>query len=80
MPMINIIIADDHKIFRQGIASIIEDEGDMNIIGQVGDGSELIELLKKNNIPDIILMDIDMGDMDGIKSTSFVKTAYPIFS
>lgn len=74
--MIKILIADDHKIFREGIASMIEDEEDMVIAGQASDGAELLGIVK-NAQPDIILMDIDMGDFNGINATKSIKEMYP---
>jgi len=74
--MITILIADDHKIFRDGIDSILEDIEDISIIAHAKDGREVMEQLK-NQTPDIILMDITMGDAGGIETTQLVKEQYP---
>ncbi len=74
--MIKILIADDHKVFRDGIISILESEKDMKVVGEVGDGRAVVELLK-NIQPDIILMDITMGDSGGIETSKIIKKEYP---
>lgn len=74
--MIKILIADDHKVFREGIISILEDIADITVIAEAGDGREVMEQLKEVQ-PDIILMDITMGDTNGIDTTKLVKETYP---
>ncbi len=74
--MINILIADDHKVFREGIISILNEVEDITIIAEAGDGREVMEQLKAVK-PDLILMDISMGDTSGIETTQLVKAAYP---
>lgn len=74
--MIKILIADDHKVFRDGIISILGDIEDITVIAEAGDGREVLERLKEVQ-PDIILMDITMGDTNGIDTTKLVKEAYP---
>ena len=75
--MIKVIIADDHKVFRQGVASLIAGNGgDTEVIGEAGSGEELLGLLKEGS-PDVILMDIDMGGSNGIKLTEQITKEYP---
>jgi len=64
----NIIIVDDHLIFRQGLKSIITLENIANVIGEASNGVELIEQLS-NLKPDLVLMDIDMPRMNGLDAT-----------
>jgi DNA-binding NarL/FixJ family response regulator len=64
----NLIIVDDHLIFRQGLISILTAEGIANVIGEASNGLELIELLKDHK-PDVVLMDIDMPHMNGMEAT-----------
>lgn len=74
--MINVMIADDHKVFRDGIVSILEEVKDIQITLQAGDGEEVIALLEKEQ-PNVILMDITMGETSGIGITKTVKEKYP---
>ena len=64
----NIIIVDDHLIFRQGLKSIITLENIANVIGEASNGIELIQLLTHLK-PDVVLMDIDMPHMNGLGAT-----------
>lgn len=64
----NIIIVDDHLIFRQGLISIITAERIANVIGEASNGYEFIDLLSVLH-PDLVLMDIDMPKMNGIEAT-----------
>ena len=63
-----IIIVDDHRIFRQGLTSIITSENIATVIGEASNGIEFIELISKLK-PDIVLMDIDMPHMNGLDAT-----------
>jgi DNA-binding NarL/FixJ family response regulator len=64
----DIIIVDDHLIFRQGLKSLITVEKIANVIGEASNGKEFIELLS-NHKPDLVLMDIDMPHMNGMEAT-----------
>jgi len=64
----NIIIVDDHLIFRQGLKSIITLENIATVIGEASNGIELIQLLTHLK-PDVVLMDIDMPHMNGLEAT-----------
>ena len=64
----NIIIVDDHLIFRQGLKSIITLENIANVIGEASNGLELMDLLEDLK-PDLVLMDIDMPHMNGLEAT-----------
>jgi DNA-binding NarL/FixJ family response regulator len=64
----DIVIVDDHLIFRQGLKSIITLENIANVIGEASNGIELLELLQIIK-PDLVLMDIDMPRMNGLDAT-----------
>ncbi|MEQ6119832.1 response regulator transcription factor [Reichenbachiella sp. MALMAid0571] len=72
----NILIADDHKMFREGLAELLGKEHNMEVVGDVGSGKEIRELLEQQKV-DIILMDIDMGETNGIDMTAEIKKDYP---
>jgi DNA-binding NarL/FixJ family response regulator len=63
-----IIIVDDHQIFRQGIKSIITLENIANVIGEASNGEDFLKLLSHLN-PDLVLLDIDMPFMNGLEAT-----------
>ncbi len=69
---INVIIADDHKMIREGIRQLLEFDGKIKVIGEAGNGNECVELLKKV-IPDILLLDINMPGMNGLEVLKYVR-------
>ncbi len=73
---IKVLIADDHKIFRDGILSLLGSEEDVEVIGEAANGREVMTLLKIRQ-PDLILMDISMGESSGIETTLLLKKEYP---
>ena len=70
------MIADDHKIFRDGIKSILEKEKDMEVVEEASEGSEVIEKVSRAAI-DVIVLDIDMGDPNGIEIAEIIGKEYP---
>jgi len=65
---IKILIADDHKIVRDGLRVLIDREKDMEVVGEAHNGFEAVKLTKKLH-PDVIIMDISMPEMNGIEAT-----------
>lgn len=65
---IKIILADDHKIIREGLRALLEKGPDMEVVGEANDGIATVRLTKNLN-PDIVIMDIGMPDMNGIEAT-----------
>ena len=76
MEKIRLGIADDHKIFRNGLKATLEDNPDFDLIVEASNGKQLIAQLA-TIVPDVILMDIKMPEMDGIQTTAQVKQRYP---
>jgi DNA-binding NarL/FixJ family response regulator len=66
--MIRVLLVDDHRIMREGIASLLDSEDDMEVVEQADNGRESIALAKKLK-PDIIVMDIAMPDLNGADAT-----------
>ena len=60
-----IILADDHVLIREGIKKLLEFDGSMEVIAEAGDGVECLEILK-TEVPDILLLDINMPKINGI--------------
>lgn len=73
---IKILIAEDHGMVREGIKMIIESQDDMEIVGEAGDGRTTVELARKQ-LPDIILMDIAMPKLNGLKAAAVIKRILP---
>src|SRR3990167_6477047 len=74
--MIRVFLCDDHNLFRQGMRKLLELERDIQIVGEAGNGREMLDMLKKTG-PDIILMDINMPEIDGIATTYKIKKILP---
>lgn len=75
---INVVITDDHKLFRRGIASLLEDFEFIGNIYEAGNGLELLSLLEQTNpLPDLVLLDLQMPEMDGMEATLEIRKKYP---
>lgn len=76
MDRIRVLIADDHKIFRDGVKSILEKEKDIHVVDEAATGSEVLEKIGRSEV-DVIVLDIDMGKPDGISVTEIISREYP---
>ncbi len=76
MDKIKVILVDDHNLVRDGIKSLITGEEDIEIIGEAGSFDEL-ELIMKRGLPDILILDIALGDTSGIEIAEMYKDKYP---
>lgn len=65
---IRILLADDHKITRQGLRSLLDENDDMEVLAEAENGRDAIELARKLN-PDVIIMDVSMPDLNGVEAT-----------
>ena len=74
--MIKILIADDQDLIRESLKIVLDLNKDMDVIGVAENGQTVLELIKKN-LPDVILMDIRMPELDGVLCTKAVKEKYP---
>jgi len=73
---IRVLIADDHAVVRSGLRSILEHEDDIEVVGEAADGHQALESAQEL-LPDVILMDINMGDWDGVTATRRVRNSTP---
>ncbi len=71
-----ILLADDHALIRHGIRNLISNNPALKVVGEVGDGEELLEFLKKIQ-PELLILDISMPKLTGIEAVSRVKKLYP---
>ena len=74
--MIKILIADDQELIRESLKIVLDMNADMEVVGTAEDGGKVLALLKKN-LPDVILMDIRMPEVDGVQCTKTVKEKFP---
>jgi DNA-binding NarL/FixJ family response regulator len=75
MDFYNVVLADDHLMFREGMKKIIKEIGYLKIIGEASDGHELLSLMKKLS-PDMVILDISMPNIRGIEATREIKTIH----
>jgi DNA-binding NarL/FixJ family response regulator len=76
MERVRVLLADDHALFREGLAGIINSQPDMHVIGEANDGLEAFVKAQELK-PDLILMDVQMPGMDGIESARQIKQVLP---
>jgi two-component system response regulator NreC len=74
--MIKIILADDHRIVRQGVRVLLEGEPDFNIIAEAKDGLEAVRMVERFH-PDVLLLDLIMPEMNGLEVTRVVRKRFP---
>ena len=74
--LIKILVADDHKILRDGLAGLLREEEDIELVGEACDGQMAVELNRKLR-PDVIIMDITMPRLDGVEATRQVVRETP---
>jgi len=73
---IKILVVDDHTIVRQGLAQLLEEKPDLNVIGQATNGREAVDLAKELK-PDVVIMDIAMPRMNGIEAAKRIYKNLP---
>jgi DNA-binding NarL/FixJ family response regulator len=73
---IRVMIADDHRLFREGLRQICEIVGGFDVVGEAENGQEALDMARRL-APDVILMDINMPVLDGVQATSFITADNP---
>jgi len=76
MPRIRILIADDHRLFREGLRQICEIVGNFEVVAEASNGQEAVDLARQLQ-PDVILMDIQMPGMDGVQAARLLGEQVP---
>lgn len=76
MKVIKVLIADDQELIRQSLKIVLSANKDIEIVGTVCNGNEVVESVRKYK-PDVILMDVRMPEMDGVQCTKIIKESYP---
>ena len=76
MKPIRVLIADDHPIVRQGLATVLDQEQDLEVVGQASNGHEAVAQASRLH-PDVVLMDLQMPGMDGVEAIQHIKAEDP---
>jgi len=74
--MLNVLLADDHQLFREGLANILNAQTDFKVIGEAEDGLEAIVKTRQLK-PDLVIMDVAMPGLDGVEATRQIKSEMP---
>lgn len=74
--MTSIVLIDDHKLFREGIKRILEFEDDFRVVAEGNDGTEALDLVSKYR-PDVVIMDINMPNINGVEATQQLIDRFP---
>jgi two-component system, NarL family, response regulator NreC len=75
--MIRILVADDQTIIREGLVSLLDKQSDLSVVGEAGDGRTSLRLAREL-LPDVVIMDISMPDLNGIEATRQIITELPL--
>jgi two-component system NarL family response regulator len=74
--MLRVLLVDDHELMRQGLRSILEREGDVEVVGEAASGRAALELARTLT-PDVVVMDVAMQDQNGIEATRQIRSTCP---
>ncbi|MFI7639197.1 response regulator [Nonomuraea sp. NPDC049400] len=74
--MIKVLLADDHELVRKGFKLMLDAQPDLRVVGEAGDGVEAVELSRRLR-PDVVLMDLHMPGLDGVRATELITAELP---
>ena len=74
--MLNVVLAEDHGTVREGIKLLVNAQSDMKVVGEASDGAAAILKVREHR-PDVLVMDISMPEMNGLKATKKLKAEFP---
>jgi len=75
-PRLRILLADDHRMVREGLRMLVAAQADMEVVGEAGNGRMAIALTDKL-LPDVVVMDVSMPDVNGLQATGALRAAHP---
>lgn len=76
MPVLRVVLADDHDVVRRGLAMVLEAEGEFSVVGEARNGQEAIDVAVRLR-PDLVLLDVKMPGVDGIQAARCIKQEVP---
>ncbi len=76
MDPIRVVLADDHRLFREGTRELLERDGAIVVVGEAADGNEVVDLVDRLS-PDVAIIDIEMPGSDGVEATRRIKRNHP---
>ncbi len=76
MAKIRVMVVDDHEVVRSGLKATLEPEQDLTVVGEAGSATEAVEKVARL-APDVVLMDVRMGEVSGIEACRLIKNAHP---
>lgn len=79
-PVIRIVLVDDHVLFRNALAALINKFDNCAVIAEAGNGCELIKVIESGVVPDLLILDLNMPQMDGFDTAKWIKAHHPEIS
>ncbi len=76
MTSIRVLLVDGHDLFRRGLAEVLEDEPDIEVVAQAADGNRAVEAAARL-LPDVVFMDLNMAGQSGIETTAYITQRWP---
>jgi DNA-binding NarL/FixJ family response regulator len=76
IPRIRVLVADDHPIVRAGLATVVSQQLELELVGEAADGAEAVIIVRERR-PDVVLMDLRMPHMDGVAAIRQIKSEFP---